>query len=687
MRAVVLRSLAVIGIGGLLLGGILYVASTVDGRPPSVLGIALTQPLPDDPARGLPTTSLEITFTEPVDAETAADALSVEPAVEGAISWSGSVMIFTPDAPLELATGYTVSVGTGIEDLAGNRMTQAPAAFNFETTGPPQVVETEPADGAGDVGLTAPIQVRFSTLMDTASVEAALRLLPAFDHSLRWSGQLLEIVPTEPLAPETEYRVEIGEDAFDTSGVALGEQVRIGFRTIEPGLDLSQLVPTDGSDGIAPTSSIALFFDRPIDPETVSGDLLTITPAVAGSTELVDELGNQPAEPEDGRVLRFTPSGPLPANTTFTVGLAPGITGLAGGGLAEQISWTFTTGAPQPTLSNQVVFLSKRAGIPNLWAMNADGTAAHQLSTELTPILDYAVAPDGSSFVVGDGRRLVLVNADGTDRRVLTDEAHLEFDPAYAPNGQRLAFARSDAASGRGLGIWERQIPGDGATPVELPPTTTASPGPDGSPDGEVDTSWARAPRYSPDGEALAFVDPGGSVGIVDESGEEVTRVAYLAMAPPIWLPDSSAILLTGRATERTRDVRALEAPVGPLEPGVGVEVATLERSGSSVEEAAFGAGIAVTAVAPDGRIAHLGRDGSLRISDAVSERGSVPRGLAEVRIGGVAFAPGEDAIVVVVLEPDAGDDTREGRIERVELGGLRREVMANDGWAPRWLP
>ncbi|MDQ4036452.1 MAG: Ig-like domain-containing protein [Chloroflexota bacterium] len=687
MRAVVLRSLAVIGIGGLLLGGILYVASTVDGRPPSVLGIALTQPLPDDPARGLPTTSLEITFTEPVDAETAADALSVEPAVEGAISWSGSVMIFTPDAPLELATGYTVSVGTGIEDLAGNRMTQAPAAFNFETTGPPQVVETEPADGAGDVGLTAPIQVRFSTLMDTASVEAALRLLPAFDHSLRWSGQLLEIVPTQPLAPETEYRVEIGEDAFDTSGVALGEQVRIGFRTIEPGLDLSQLVPTDGSDGIAPTSSIALFFDRPIDPETVSGDLLTITPAVAGSTELVDELGNQPAEPEDGRVLRFTPSGPLPANTTFTVGLAPGITGLAGGGLAEQISWTFTTGAPQPTLSNQVVFLSKRAGIPNLWAMNADGTAAHQLSTELTPILDYAVAPDGSSFVVGDGRRLVLVNADGTDRRVLTDEAHLEFDPAYAPNGQRLAFARSDAASGRGLGIWERQIPGDGATPVELPPTTTASPGPDGSPDGEVDTSWARAPRYSPDGEALAFIDPAGSVGIVDESGEEVTRVAYLAMAPPIWLPDSSAILLTGRATERTRDVRALEAPVGPLEPGVGVEVATLERSGSSVEEAAFGAGIAVTAVAPDGRIAHLGRDGSLRISDAVSERGSVPRGLAEVRIGGVAFAPGEDAIVVVVLEPDAGDDTREGRIERVELGGLRREVMANDGWAPRWLP
>jgi hypothetical protein len=91
--------------------------------------------------------------------------------------------------------------------------------------------------------------------------------------------------------------------------------------------------------------------------------------------------------------------------------------------------------------------------------------------------------------------------------------------------------------------------------------------------------------------------------------------------------------------------------------------------------------------VAPDGRIAHVGRDGSLRISDDVSQRGSAPPGLLGERIGGVAFAPGEDAMVVVVLAPDGGDGTPEGRIERVELGSPRREVLANDGWAPRWLP
>ena len=42
MRAVLLRSLAVIGVGAVVLAGVLYVASTVDARGPTVLEIRLT---------------------------------------------------------------------------------------------------------------------------------------------------------------------------------------------------------------------------------------------------------------------------------------------------------------------------------------------------------------------------------------------------------------------------------------------------------------------------------------------------------------------------------------------------------------------------------------------------------------------------------------------------------------------
>ena len=682
MRAVVLRSLAVVAIGAVVLAGVLYVASTVDGRPPSVAGIALTQALPDEADRGLPTTSLEVTFSEPVEQASAADALAIEPDVKGSVTWSGTVMIFTPDEPLALATGYTVLVAAGVEDLAGNRMAESPAAFIFETTGSPEVVETQPADGATGVALGAPIALQFSTLMDTASVEAALRLRPIFPHEVRWSGQLLEIVPTEPLRAETEYRIDIGEGAFDVSGVALGDPIQLAFRTIASGLDVSLLVPADESDGINPISPIAVFFDRPIDSATISDELLTITPDVAGSIDLVDELGNAATQPEDGSVLRFTPSGALPANTTFEVVLSPGVAGLESDSLAEPISWTFTTGAPPPTLSNQITFLSDRAGIPNLWAMNPDGTAAHQLSTQLAAVLDYAVAPDGSSFVIGDGRRLVVVTADGTDARVLTEDGFLEFDPTYAPDGQQLAFARVDAATGRGLGIWERTLPGDAATRIELPPPDDgASPSPTASAD------WARAPRYAPGGEALAFVDASGSVGVLDLADDTVDRVRYAAQAPPVWLPDGSVILLSGRTSSLSGEVAELEAPVQPLVPGSEATISVLDRSSADLDASGLGEGVSVAAVAADGRIAYLSTDGSVRVTDDASERGRAPSSLSGERIGAVAFAPGEDAMVVVVLRSDASEGPAQGSIERIELALAGREVLTNDGWRPRWLP
>src|SRR3990170_5906977 len=129
MRSVLLRSLLVVGAGGLVLAGLLYVGSTVDARPPAVLEVRLTQPLADDAQRALITTSLEVVFSETVEMESATAALLVEPTVEGAVSWSGSTMIFTPRDPLELETSYAVSLGNGVRDISGNEMQELPPPF------------------------------------------------------------------------------------------------------------------------------------------------------------------------------------------------------------------------------------------------------------------------------------------------------------------------------------------------------------------------------------------------------------------------------------------------------------------------------------------------------------------------------------------------------------------------------
>ena len=679
MRAALFRSLAVIGIGGIVLAGVLYVASTFDARPPTVLAVRLTAPSADDDRVALITTSLEVAFSEPVATAGAEEAVRLEPDVSGAVTWSGSTMIFTPADPLALETEYVFTVDEGISDLSGNAMTELPPPFEFVSAGRPTLVESEPADGADEVPLDAPIALTFSTLMDIASVEDQLLLSPSFDHELRWSGELLEIVPGEPLDPGSDYAIEVQADAADAAGVTLGEPIRIAFRTVTSDLTALTLVPTDGVDGVAPISPIAVVFDRPIDPETIAGDQLTISPEVAGTLEVVALPDDPPDDAGAGRLLRFTPSGPLPPNTTFEVELAAELASTAGVTMAAPLSWSFNTGAPTTALSNGITFVTDRAGIANVWVMNADGTGQRQVSAELTSVLDYAVAPDGSSLVVSDGRRLVYQRADGTDRRVLTDAAHLEFDPTYSPDGQRVAFARADVETGGGLGLWEWDVGGGGATPITIPGALGASPAPSAPPPDEGQA--LRAPRYAPDGQALAFVDLAGRVGILELSAERLTLAPFDAAAAPIWMPDSSGVLLTGGPILGAAPAADFDPPIAPLVGGVADSVHRLARSSTTTRDLDIGTGSTVLGVGPDGSIAYADPDGLLRVAESLADVPSA-EALTDEPVSAAAIAPSEPAAVVVFA------DTEDvGSVERVDLDDGERTPLAPDGAGPRWLP
>ena len=131
-RAVLLRTVAVLAIGMAALGAILYYASTVDGRGPTVVGISLTQHLTGDAEQALTTTSIEVDFSEPVQHASAEAAFAISPAVDGAFSWSAASLTFTPAARLPLRTDFEVVVGPGVRDRAGNAMTGAPERFRFD---------------------------------------------------------------------------------------------------------------------------------------------------------------------------------------------------------------------------------------------------------------------------------------------------------------------------------------------------------------------------------------------------------------------------------------------------------------------------------------------------------------------------------------------------------------------------
>jgi hypothetical protein len=692
VRGVGLRTIGVIALGAAVLAAVLFVATTVDARAPQVLEIRITQPAGDDPQLALTTTSIEVTFNEPVVTNAAQRAFEIEPRVTGAISWSGPTLTFTPDEPLPLETGFVVTIAAGVSDPAGNRMAEPSEPFNFETAGRPQVVASNPEDGATGVPLGGPIELTFSSLMDTASVESALTFTPAFAHELRWTGQTLTIVPTSELEPDRRYQVRLADRASDIAGVGLEREWELSFRTVSSALRPSVVVPADGTDGIALTTPIALLFDEPIDPESASSELVTVSPEVPGSVEVVDS----PNGPAAG-VLRFTPSAPLPANTTFSVSLAPGLRSADGDLLAVPTDWSFTTGSPFSTLSNQVIYLSDRAGISNLWAMNADGTGRRQLSAELSPILDYAPAPDGRTFIVGDGRQLVLQAADGRERRVLTEEGVIEFDASYAADGRSIVFGRADAATGRGLGIWVRDADGSDPEPLRLPNDLLPTPHPSAS--GESPSpavaGLQRAPRLAPDGDAVAFVDAEGRLVIADLTSEGWVRANLNVAGPPIWLSDASGVL-TGTTREPLVE-NSSEATIGPLDaadaqdPGV-LELVVVDRDDGEVRPTLFGPGAIRPAIAADGSVAYIQiDDGRVRDPDALTgalmEAPGIDREARPVTatrnldVAWVTSAPEPRGLVIsVVDEPTAA-------IWLLELDRGALSPLSDDGRRARWLP
>lgn len=699
MRSVLLRSLAVLLVGGSVLAFILYVASTVDSRPPVVTRIELTQHLGADPAVALTTTSVEVAFSEAVDHASAEAAFSVEPAIDGSISWSGTILTFTPADPLPLEAAFTVTVGAGVRDAAGNRTESAATPFEFTTVGSPRVASTAPADGDEAVPLDASVEVVFTTLMDTSSVEAAIEIEPALRFRLRWSGESLTITPDEPLTPDTTYRLAIAATATDLAGTPLEDPLSLAFTTARTGLDVETLFPADGVEGIAPGTPIAVVFDRPLDPDSVDDGLLSIVPEVAGSLEVVPLPGAAGLGDEGARVLRFTPSGPLAATTTFEVALAPGIRSADGGELTETIEWTFTTGAASVTLSNQVVFLTDRAGVANVWAMNPDGTNQRQVTAELSPVTDYAVAPDGRSLVVGDGARLVEQLADGRDRRVLTDASHLEFDPAYSPDGRTIAFGRADAVTGGGLGIWQRGVAGGDAAALAPPDELTGEPTP--SPTPSADASPApppllREPAYAPDGGALAYVDGAGRVAIVELPADRLTTAPLRAAGPLIWLPDSSALLVVGeRLAAPPADASAHEpmTPVPPLDPAGDTAAGDLEvlrvlRGARTAQATRLPEGATRLAIDGVGRVASVllepeASAGTVWISTPGGGSAAPVTGSGTLLATWVAFTPERGTLVASRASAEGG----ELGISLIDLDTGRAERLTADGTRPRWLP
>jgi hypothetical protein len=660
---------------------VLYNATLVDRRPPSVTSVALSAPAGGDARVGQTLTAVDVEFSEPVRTSTVERRFRIEPYVAGTFTWDGATMIYTPSGKLPADTAFTVTLDAGFEDLAGNAAPAGLDPWQFRTVGPPVITNVDPADGATDVPASAVVRLTFDRLMDTASVEGAMTLTPPTAYHLSWTGETVTLTPDGPLAFGTQYTLTVGTGARDTGGTRLSAPTEVGFRTVAATLGVARTLPAANVSGVSVGTVIAVVFDGPIDPGSVTG-ALRVTPTVGGDLAVValpddhesaavGSIGPS-ASTSPGHVLLLTPSAALAAHTTYTVELSPVVRPAGGGsGVAAGRTWSFTTGGPTTSAQNQIAFLSDRSGVRNVWLMNPDGSNQRQLTSELAPVTAFDVSPTGDQIAFAAGGLVKVASIDGGTIRTMTKAGAFEYAPTFGPQA-RVLFLGRRAADGTDEGWW--QVPLDAASGSERQLLPDGSP-PLGSVDGppspvtEVDLAagWARRAVVSADARRLLVVGRDGVPTLVDlATSDPLTprSLDLVATSPPAWDASAGAFLLVGASPAGASGVWRLSLDGRPVRVADGTGSASAADDGTIATVSSAGH---VADVAPHGQDAR-----PLTTSPGLVD-------------GFPSFAP--DGTSILFVRAVAGQTERSAGIWAVAPDGTDLRQLSTDGADPRWLP
>jgi hypothetical protein len=664
-----------------VLAAILYNAIMIDRVPPT-FSIAVSNPGAGGLARTL--TSIDVTFSEAVQPQTAQDAFSLtdatpgSPKIEGAFHWQGRrTLIFTPSAKLALSTKFRAHMGPGVQDIAGNAQSNG-QDLNFATVGRPTVVDVSPAANTQAVPVDTPVQITFDRLMDIHQVIAALSVKPDITYQVSWNGPVLTIAPTTVMAYGTTYTISIGDSAVDQDGSSLSPFATT-FATVGNGLRATALIPSPNTDGISVNSQIAVAFDGPIDPASIGG-AITLNPPVSGTTGILALPGGNAASSQatpttaaaGGNVLVFTPDGALAPDTTYSVTLSPTVKRTDGQADAGQ-SWRFITGQSGATALNQIAFISHRSGVDNVWLMNPDGSNQHEVTSELQPIVAYYISGDGTTIAYSAGGVVKIMPTAGGNVTTLTPNGDFEYAPTITPDGSAVIVGRRDS-QGVDDGYWRYPLQ-SGSDTKQL--TTDGAPSPTGV-DVRSDalighpgqSAWAPRAALTADGKTMLVVrgaDDG--VELVDTTGvTPPLRLNLQGNSSPVWDQAAGQFYLSASSDQGATWGCWQVAITGAIS-GCGLARSDLTNEGSA---------LALVYAAPDGSY-HLSYESAAGGSALTLTTDS------SYRDAGPSFSP--NGSVIAFARADSLTPFLSAGIWTINTDGTGLTILSTDGSSPDWVP
>jgi hypothetical protein len=306
----------VLGVGVLGTG---QPANTVATRTPPILPLAQTAFTTTFSADRGVKEPVTIAFTTPMDPESVAAALTVEPAKAVNLSWdeTGTILTVSPRGRWDLATFNTVTVQAGALAASGQPLDQPARAIFFTRDATTASIAPTAPLGKG-VSLTTTFVVSFTRPVDLETIQDAIRLDPPTPGSVRSITRLdgptrFEFAPSAPLLPDVTYRL-IVSGARDTEGLPL-DDVALAVRTVKAPA-VVRFRPFANSRDVGRDAVISVRFTQAMERRSTARAFKVSVggKAVAGSVHWA----------ESDTVLVFTPKAALPYGTKISMDVGSG---------------------------------------------------------------------------------------------------------------------------------------------------------------------------------------------------------------------------------------------------------------------------------------------------------------------------------------------------------------------------
>jgi Tol biopolymer transport system component len=179
-------------------------------------------------------------------------------------------------------------------------------------------------------------------------------------------------------------------------------------------------------------------------PDSGSGvDVFTVNPDGSGLVNLTASIdgtsAGQPAWSPDGQKLAFemtTPGAPLYSPPEIYVMNADG------SAVTQLTSNRVDDGAPAWSPDGtRIAFVRGSSQLADVFVMNADGSQQTNLTNRPGPYENPAWSPDGQKIAFDDVRDVWVMGADGSNPTSLTQDGQDNSHPAWSPDGRKIIFS------------------------------------------------------------------------------------------------------------------------------------------------------------------------------------------------------------------------------------------------------